>query len=323
MLARRIVLALIAVLPAAVLSGGKADAQEAFPAQSIELIVPFGAGGGADHMARKVAQILEPALGVPLFVSNIPGASGNAGLTKLLTNPADGYTIAALMSYTVAAWASGIGYARPGDFQVLAIAQQSPSMLFVPPHSTFKGFEDVLSFARAKPGSLKVATSGYGSNDDVTLKFFSARGYPMINVPYARPEQRYASPFGRRTHAIYEEPGDVAHLLAKRQLRAIVVFDTKRHPSFANVPTAKELGFDLPDLPNFRMLVAPAATPGERVTRLAGAIERALETPEWKKYCTETYSCTRKYTPQQAAQRMHEFYETMQKYLKAPPGERS
>ncbi len=100
-------------------------AQEAFPAQSIEIVVPFGAGGGADVMAKKMAGILEPLIGVPLFVSHIPGASGNAGLTKLLNNPADGYTMAVLLGITVSAWASGIGYAKLQDFVVLAVAQQS------------------------------------------------------------------------------------------------------------------------------------------------------------------------------------------------------
>jgi tripartite-type tricarboxylate transporter receptor subunit TctC len=287
------------------------------------VVVPFGAGGGADRVARKLTQLVEPFLGVPLFVSNIPGASGNAGLTKLLANPPDGYTVATLTSFTVAAWASGIGYARPDDFLVLTIPQQSPSMLFVPADSPFKTFNEMLSFAKANPGRLKVATSGYGSNDDVTLKFFTARGFPMANVPYAKPEQRYASPFGKRTHAVYEEPGDVAHLLAKKQLRPLVVFDAQRHPAFADVPPAKELGFEMPELPNFRMLVVQAATPRERVSTLVRAVERALDTPEWKKFCAETYSCTRKYTPQQATQRMQAFFETIQKYLRQVPPERN
>src|SRR5688500_4227914 len=73
-------------------------AQETYPAQALELVVPFGVGGGADQFARKMSQLIEPGLGVPLYVSNIPGASGNAGLTKLLNNPPDGYTLATLTS---------------------------------------------------------------------------------------------------------------------------------------------------------------------------------------------------------------------------------
>lgn len=294
-------------------------AQGTFPAQPIEVVVPFGAGGGADVMARKMARLLEPLIGVSLFVSNIPGASGNAGLTRLLTNPSDGYTIAVLIGVTVSAWASGIGYAKPDDFVVLAAPQQSASMLFVPADSPFTTFGGLLDYAKANPGRVKVATSGYGSNDDITLKYFTALGYRMTNVPYAKPEQRYASPFGKRTHAIYEEPGDVAELLATRRLRPLIVFDTERHAAFENVPSSKELGFEINDLLSFRMLVVRAGTPTERQRTLVNAISKALETPEWKKFCTETHSCTRPYTPQQATERLKIFFETSRKYLKQIP----
>jgi tripartite-type tricarboxylate transporter receptor subunit TctC len=297
-------------------------AQEKFPAQPIEIVVPFGAGGGADALARKIAQLLEPSIGAPLFVTNIPGASGNAGLTKLLNNPPDGSTMAVLISVTVSAWASGIGYAKPDDFDVLAMAQQSASMLFVPADSPFKTFRALLDYAKSSPGGIKVATSGYGSNDDITLKYFGALGYRMINVPYAKPEQRYAASFGRRTHALYEEPGDVAALLASKRLRPLVVFDTGRHAAFDDVPSSGELGFEINDLPSFRTFVIRTGTPADRRRALINAIAKALETPQWKKFCAETQSCTRAYTPEQATQRVRNFFETSQKYLKRPPASR-
>lgn len=291
-------------------------AQEPFPAQSIEIVVTFGPGGGADLMARKMAKLLEPALGVPLFVSNIAGASGNAGLTKLLTNPPDGYTIATLVSTTVSAWATGVGYARPADFVVLALVQYTPSMLFVPVDSPFGTFKELLDFAQANPGRLKVATAGYGSRGDLTLRYFAARGYKMVNVPYAKPEDRYASPFGRRTQALYEEPGDLADLLDSKRLRPLVVFAADRHAAFKDVPSSKELGFDIHDLPNFRMLVVRAGTPANRVKLLTESIDEVLNTPEWQNFCAATFSCTKKYTPEEATKRVQAFYEAVQRYLK-------
>jgi tripartite-type tricarboxylate transporter receptor subunit TctC len=88
------------------------------------------------------------------------------------------------------------------------------------------------------------------------------------------------------------------------------------------VPTVKELGFEMPDLPNLRMLVVPAATPRERVDRLARAVEQALDEPEWKTYCAQTYSCAGRYTPDQATQRMQELYATLQKYVRRPAASR-
>ena len=87
-----------------------------YPDRPIEMIVTFGPGGGADLMGRTMAQLLQEPLGVPVPVSNVGGASGNAGLTQLRTNPADGYTIGTLISLTVASWASGLGDNKPADF---------------------------------------------------------------------------------------------------------------------------------------------------------------------------------------------------------------
>ncbi len=292
-------------------------AQEKFPSRPIEIIVTFGPGGGADSMGRKMSQLLEPVLKVPFPVSNIAGASGNAGLTKLVTNPADGYTVATLIALSVSSWAAGLGTARPDDFAIVAVTQNSPSMLFVPTDSPFKTFKDLLAHAKANPGALKVATSGYGTQDDITLMYLAKKGYKMTNVPFAKPAERYASPLGKHTDAIYEEPGDVAQFLASKQLRPLVVFDDEKHASFTEVPTSKELGFEISDLPNFRTIAVPAKTPKERVAALSAAVKTALESAEWKKFCAETYTCvTRHYTPAEAQEYVKAFYMGTQKYLK-------
>lgn len=294
-----------------------AVAQDNYPSRPIEMIVTFGPGGGADAMGRKMSQLLEPVLKVPLPVSNIAGASGNAGLTKLNTNPADGYTAATLIALSVSSWASGLGAVKPDDFTIVAVTQNSPSMLFVPQDSPFKTFKEFLEHAKANPGALKVATSGYGTQDDITVMYFASQGYKMTNVPFAKPAERYASPLGKHTDAIYEEPGDVAQFLAGKQLRPLVVFDDERHASFPDVPNSKELGFNISDLPNFRTIAVPAKTPRDRVNKLAAAINTVLDTPEWKKFCAETYTCvTKKYTPEEGNAYVKSFYESTQNYMK-------
>lgn len=293
-----------------------ACAQDKYPSRPIEIIVTFGPGGGADTMGRKMSQLLEPLLKVPLPVSNIGGASGNAGLTKLLTNPADGYTVGTMISLTVASWASGLGTARPDNFTVVAITQNSPSMLFVPMDSPFKTVKELLDHAKANPGKLKVATSGYGTQDDITLQYLASKGYKMTNVPFAKPAERYSSPLGKHTDAIYEEPGDVAQFLKGKQMRPLVVFDDERHASFPDVPDSKELGFDISDLPNFRTLAVPAKTPPETVAVLSKAVNQVLESAEWKTFCSDTYTCvSKKYSPQESQEIVKNFYGTVQKRL--------
>ena len=291
-------------------------AQDTFPSRPIEVIVTFGPGGGADTMGRKMSQLLEPILKVPLPVSNIGGASGNAGLTKLLTDPADGYTIGTLISLTVASWASGLGTARPENFTVVAVTQNSPSMLFVPMDSPFKTIKELLTYAKENPGKLKVATSGYGTQDDITLMYLASKGYKMTNVPFAKPAERYASPLGKHTDAIYEEPGDVAQFLKSKQMRPLVVFDDERHASFPDVPDSKELGFDISDLPNFRTLAVPAGTPPEIVATLSKAVSQVLGSAEWKSFCESTYTCvTKQYSQRESQEVVNNFYSTVKNRL--------
>lgn len=307
-----------AMLAGSLLHSPQGFTQENYPSRPIEVIVTFGPGGGADSMGRKMSQLLEPVLKVALPVSNIAGASGNAGLTKLLTNPADGYTVGTMIALSVSSWAAGLGTAKPDDFTVVAITQNSPSMLFVPQDSPFKTIKDLFDHAKANPGALKVATSGYGTQDDITLMYLTSKGYKMTNVPFAKPAERYASPLGKHTDAIYEEPGDVAQFLVGKQLRPIVVFDDERHASFPDVPTSKELGFNISDLPNFRTIAVSAKTPADRVNVLVAAVNTVLDSAEWKKFCAETYTCvTKKYTPTEAKAFVNAFYVSTQNYLKS------
>lgn len=295
-----------------------AHAQDKFPNRPIELVVTFGPGGGADTMGRKMSQLLEKSLGVPVPVSNVGGASGNAGLSKVLSAAPDGYTAGTLIALTVSSWASGLGTSKATDFSIAAVVQDSPSMLFVATDSVHKTFQDFLNHAKNNPGSLKVATSGYGTQDDITLKYFAAQGYRTTNVPFANPAERYASPLGKHTDAIYEEPGDVAAFLKSNRMRPLVVFDDVRHPAFPDVPTSKEMGFEISDLPNFRTIAVSAKTPPEVLNVLSAAVNEAMATPDWKAFCAETYTCaSRSYTPAEAQAYVAAFQLKVSNYLKS------
>jgi tripartite-type tricarboxylate transporter receptor subunit TctC len=275
-----------------------------YPQRPVEIIVTFGPGGGADGMARQLAELLEPLLGVPVIVSNVPGASGNAGLTKLLLTADPDHTIATLIALTAAAWAGGVGNVGPDDFTVLGVVQDSPSMLFVAGDSPLPDFAAFLAQAKARPGSLRVATSGYGTLDDVTLALLAGSGYRTLNAPFAKPEERYDAALARRTDALFEEPGDVAVHLASGKLRPLVIFAESRHAAFPRVPAIREFGLAIGDLPNFRSLAMPARASPDKVKVLVDALRQALASPAWQRYCAQTYTCSAIDTPQQAQARV-------------------
>src|SRR5512145_1046117 len=102
---------IILVVTALLLAGltpVEAGAQERFPSRPIDVIVPWGTGGGADAMARQLGTLSQPHLGVALPISNVPGASGNTGLAQVLSGKPDGYTVAVYIADTLATIPTGL-----------------------------------------------------------------------------------------------------------------------------------------------------------------------------------------------------------------------
>jgi tripartite-type tricarboxylate transporter receptor subunit TctC len=269
-------------------AGAIAAAQEKFPGRPVDFIVPWGTGGGADSMARQMATLAQPSLGVALPVSNVPGASGNTGLAQVLSGKSDGYTIAVYIQDTLMTIPMGLARHKVDDLEWITRTQVADSFLFVKADGPFKTAQELLKHAQANPGKLRVAATGFGSVDDVTVRFLETKGYKMTTVPYPKPGERYAATLGGHAEVLYEQAGDVLQYLKAGQLKPLVIFAEKRHPAFAEVPTSKELGFDI-TLPQFRGIVARKGTPPDRVKTLADAFQRAMDTPQWKKFARDWY----------------------------------
>ena len=273
---------------ALVLSVPVAGAQEKYPSRPIDFICTWGTGGGADAMARQIGSLAQPVLGVALPVSNVPGASGNTGLAQLLNAKPDGYTVATYIQDTLMTIPMGLARHKVTDLEWITRTQVADSFLFVKPDSPFKTIQDLFKYAQANPGKLSVASTGFGSVDDVSVLFLAKKGYTMTTVPYPKPGERYAAALGGHAEVLYEQAGDVLQYLKAGQLKPLVIFAEKRHPAFPDVPTAKELGIDL-TLPQFRGIVVRKGTPPERIQAMGEAFRKAMDTPRWKKFAEEWY----------------------------------
>lgn len=291
---RRDVLGYGAATLVAMAAGGASA--ETYPSRPIELVVPWGPGGGADQLARKIAQLAEPILGQGLPVVNIPGGTGATGMAKLLANPVDGQTAAiyiadahALLAGTGARW-------KIEDIIPAAVLIQAPSFIFVGQDSRFKTWAEFAEEAKSKPGTLKVATLGFGSVDDFTLNFLGAKGVKVNAVPFAKPGERYVSILGGHADALYEQAGDVGTFLSSKQMRPLLVFGKQRFPSFPETPCSAEVGFDIA-LPQFRSLVVRAGTPQDRVQKLSDTLARVAESDEYKAFLKEQFADEKSFLP--------------------------
>jgi tripartite-type tricarboxylate transporter receptor subunit TctC len=281
-------------------SAPAAYAQDKFPDHPINFIVPWGAGGGADLLARTSGKIMSQDLGVSFPVLNVPGATGQTGITKLLNSPADGYTLAVLIGDTYSLLAG----AHPGfsadQVIPLAIMIQQPSGYWVNTQSKWQTWQDLAATAKQQP--LKTAVLGFGSADDITTQYLDKRGFKFEPIPYAEPELRYTSILGGNADVLYEQTGDVRSYFDGGKIRPLIFFYPHRLAikQFADVPTSKELGYDV-TLPQFRAIVVKAGTDPKIVQTLSDELAKVAQSSEFKAYLDQQYADPDSYVPMEKA----------------------
>jgi tripartite-type tricarboxylate transporter receptor subunit TctC len=278
------------------LAPGLALAQDKYPTRPVNIIVPWGPGGGADQLARLTAKLVESELKTSFPVVNVPGATGATGMAKLLTDQADGYAMAIYIADTNALLAGPSPRWTINDITPIAIMMQCPSFIFVAEKGRFKDWAQLEKEAREKPKTLKVATLGFGSVDDMTLTYLASKGINVIEVPYAKPSERYVSVIGGHVDALYEQAGDVRQFISNKEIKPVLIFAKSRLSAFPDVPCSTELGYDI-TLPQFRSYVVKAGTPPDRVKVLSDALAKAVATGEYKKFLEEQYADPHSFIP--------------------------
>ncbi|HYC13997.1 MAG TPA: tripartite tricarboxylate transporter substrate binding protein [Stellaceae bacterium] len=271
-------------------------AAQGYPSRPIDFIVPWGPGGGADLLARTAGKLMEPTLGVSLPVINVPGATGQVGLTKMLTGAADGYTIQVMTGDTYALFGAPNPRFKLDQIHSLGIMILQPSGFFVKQDAPWKDWNALLAAAKTK--TIRVATTGFGSPDDITVNYFRSLGYQFENVPYAKPSERYTSILGDHAEVVYEQTGDVRSYVDNKQMRPIVLFYPKPLDigPFKGIPVTGQMGMDI-SLPQLRTVIVKAGTSPEIIKRLSDSLGKVAQTAEYKKYLEDQYADPDSYMP--------------------------
>lgn len=262
-------------------------AEDVYPSRPIEFIVPWGPGGGADQLARKAGKLMEDDLKTSFPVVNAPGATGNTGMAKLLAGQPDGYSIAILTWDTYALLATSNTRWGLKDIIPVALMIKQPSAFLTATNGPLKTWADVEREAKAH--TLKVAVTGFGSPDEITVNFFVARGFKFVSVPFANPGERYTSVLGGHADVLYEQIGDVRSFVDSKQIQPVIVFAAKRYEVFPQVPASKELGYDI-TLPQRRAVIMKAGTDPKKVKIISDALAKVAVSPEYKAYLKDQYA---------------------------------
>jgi len=258
-------------------------AQEKFPSRPVDFIIGFGAGGGADQMARILGPEMTKVLGVSFPITNISGAGGDIGLSKMLGAKADGYTLAFQNSNSITNLALGTSPFKLDQFTYIARAHMSDFWLFVHQDETrFKTWKDVADYAKKNPEKLSVAVEGLGGGDELIVRFLADHGIKFRIVPYGDPAKRYMSLVGKHEDLMVEQAGDVISFIQNKQMRPILVFNKKRVADFPDIPASYEEGLNL-DFKQWRGFLVKAGTPPEQVKALHEAMKKAYWSPVYQK----------------------------------------
>ncbi len=271
-----------------------AFAQEKYPSRPVEFIVPWGPGGGADQLARALGQLLEPELKVSMPILNIPGATGNTGMAKLLSAAPDGHSIALFIGDTLGTLAGGKGRYKLSDLVPLGVMIRQPTGLFVKNDSKWKTFDDLL--ADSKKGEIKAGITGFGSPDEMHVNKFNDKGSKFRSVPFAKPGERYASILGGHADVLVEQAGDVKSFLDSKQMRPILFFADKPQTGYEDTPLAAKYGVDFA-VSQFRSVVMRAGTDPKHVAAMSKAMDTAANSAQFKKYLADQLAFADSYIP--------------------------
>ena len=290
-LARR---TLLAAAGALALAHPLARAQDKYPSRPIEFVVPWGAGGGADQLARRAGKLLESELKVSIPVLNVAGATGNTGPAKMLAAPPDGHTICIFIGDTLASLAGGKGRWKLSDITPLGVMIRQPSGLFVKADARWKNFAELLADARTN--ELKVGVTGFGSVDEILINQMNAKGHKFRVVPFAAPGERYTSVLGGHADVVIEQAGDVRSFLTNQQMRPLAFFADQPQTGYADIPLARDSGFPVV-ISQFRAIVMRAGTDPKHVATLAAAVEKVARSDDFKQYLVDELAFADSYIP--------------------------
>ncbi len=278
------------LLFSAFVMGSWGIASAAFPERQIEIIVPFGVGGGSDVAARAVAEGLKPLLKVPLVITNMPGGGATKGMLHVAQQPADGYTVLAVTtSHLIDAVAPKTRAHIVRDFDPIMRIQWDTTACFVSADSKFKTLADLVDWGKKNPKFLKFAgTSPGGWSEIQTVAFFKKVGVEATFVPFESGAEIKAAILGGHIHGALEELAETLPLVKGGKLRALAVIMEKRHPALPDVPCTPELKIDYTH-GLMRAWGVKKGTPPERTKYLHDVIKKALDAPVYKKFVDENH----------------------------------
>ncbi len=251
-----------------------------YPSRGIEAIHQFGPGGGTDNFVRAIAGPFEAITGHPLTSISVQGGGGVPASATFMQRRADGHTLMAIGPEQVINHA--LGRISMDDMRPVARVQYDQGLFLVNADSPLQTIDDLIAAAKAEPGGINVAVTGTVGFDDALVGLWNlATETELTTVPFSAAEM-VSNTLGGHVDLMYEEYGPARGLIDSGDLRALVVFSEDRLPELPEVPTARELGYDV-TLGRWRGFALQAGDTPEQAEALYDIVAEAAATDAYKK----------------------------------------
>ena len=283
--------AAVLALPASAAEDTLPDSMErpgGFPERPLNMVVPYGPGGGSGQVAAAMAEAVTELTGVGINRDHKPGGSGLVGLGAYMATPADGYSVLEHIDDATSAFAGGASTVDPAsDLVPLVTSQITFSQIYIrADEDRFTDWESFVAFVKAQDGRSTIANvSREGSMERLNLKFIMDHfGFTMQQISFDEGGPRYAALKGGQVDALFEQPGDVRGFLDSGDFKPILTLLKERPPAFPDTPSMTDVGLAFEPLMRFRGFFVHKDVPAERLEWLQWAFQKAFFQPSYQAF---------------------------------------
>lgn len=250
--------------------------------QSVRWIVPYGAGGGTDIVARILTQHMSNKMGQSFMVDNRPGGNTIIGTQALLSSKPDGFTVMQTAEQIAAnaALYPSLKYNAANDLEFVSSLVRTPLVLLAKGSLPIKSPADLLAFMRSKNEAVNYGSWGQGGMNHLTMEAFAAKlGLQPTHIPFTGAAAAIKELLGDNIDLYFSDLGTALPHIEAKKVTPVLVSAKTRIPALPNVPTIHESVFEGFDMYSWQGVLAPKGMPIDAIEQLATAIRDALQTP--------------------------------------------
>jgi tripartite-type tricarboxylate transporter receptor subunit TctC len=254
---------------------------QSYPARPIRLVVPFGAGGGTDNLARIVEPLVSKTLGQPMVIENRPGGGSVIGMDQVAKATPDGYMLVMTdTSIAVNPSLKPLPYDTLKDFEPVSLLASAPVILMAHPKVPAKTLQEFVALAKAQPGKFNYASGGNGASTHLGGELLKlVAGIDVVHVPYKGTGPAMNDLVGGHVDVMFSGISSARSFMDAGTLRALAVTGETRNAATPDVPTFAEAGLPGVTASTYWGVLAPKGTPKDIIEKVNAAFAQAMKDP--------------------------------------------